>query len=58
MFGFLKEMFKDKRVTRLKEKAIMEMTNFLMNYGFSFEEAVKVAKEFWSKHEKKLKELI
>ena len=58
MFDFLKGMFKDKRVERLKQKAIMDMSNLLMNYGFTFEEAVKTAKDFWSKNEKKLKELV
>jgi hypothetical protein len=54
----IRKIFRDKRVERVKERAIVDMSNFLVNYGFQLEEAVKVSKEFWGKHEKNLKELL
>jgi hypothetical protein len=59
--NFLKKIFslsKKKKDLLIKKRAIMDLSNLLTNYGFSPEEALKVAREFWDKNEKKLKEVM
>lgn len=58
MFGFIKKLFVNKEIEKKKEKAVMDLAYFLTNYGFNFEEAVKVSKEFWKKYNNKLKEML
>jgi len=43
---------------RLKHEATLDMTDFLIGYGFDPDEAYKVAKSFWDKHKEKLKKAI
>lgn len=42
---------------RLEYEAQMSLTEFLVDWGFTPDEAMSVAKEFWSKHKDKLKRL-
>jgi hypothetical protein len=59
--NFLKKIFsfsKKKKDLLIKKRAIIDLSNLLTNYGFSPEEALKVAREFWDKNEKKLKEVM
>ncbi|MEM2446301.1 MAG: hypothetical protein QW734_06555 [Candidatus Bathyarchaeia archaeon] len=58
MFELLKRIFRDKEIEKKREKAITELAYFLTNYGFGIEEAIKAAKDFWKKHESKLKDIL
>ena len=41
-----------------KQEAVMDMADLLMDYGFTPDKAVKTAKDFWKKHNGKLKDVI
>ena len=43
---------------RMEYEAIIDMTNFLVGYGFTPSEAMKEAEEFWKKHKDKLKRIV
>ena len=45
-------------IERLKHEAILDMTDFLIGYGFDPDDAYKTAKSFWEKHKEKLKKAI
>lgn len=41
---------------RLLSEATMDMTDLLVSYGFSPENAISEATKFWNRHKKKLRE--
>jgi len=43
---------------RFKREAIMDLSDLLVSYGFSVEDAIKTSTDFWQKHRKKLKEAV
>jgi len=43
---------------RLKHEATIDMTDYLIYWGFEPDEAFKTAKEFWEKHKEKLKKAL
>jgi len=53
MFSFFKP-----KSTRRREQEIAEFTNYLVDKGMKPEAAQKAAKSFWSKHHKKLTEVV
>lgn len=58
ILDFLKR-FKDKKFQQGKERAVADLTNFLVTrFGFGLEEAFKASIDFWKKHEYKLKEIL
>jgi len=48
---------KDEDFKRLIYEAEIELTSYLVDWGFTPDEAMKVSKEFWEKHKDKLKRL-
>jgi hypothetical protein len=45
-------------VDRLKHDFILDMSQLLISYGFSTEEAVKEAEKFYESHKKKIKDTL
>jgi pyruvate/2-oxoacid:ferredoxin oxidoreductase alpha subunit len=43
---------------RMEYEAIIDMTDFLVGYGFTPSEAMKEAEDFWKKHKDKLKRIV
>lgn len=42
----------------IKSSAVLDLTDLLMDYGFSPRNAMDTATNFWNKHHKKLKEVL
>jgi len=56
MFSFFR---RDKKLEAARERAIAELTNFLVEkFGFSLEDAFRASVDFWKRWDKKLKEII
>jgi SOS response regulatory protein OraA/RecX len=50
--------FKKKEEKPLKQELITDLTDYLVDKGFSSDIAQKLAKDFWDKNYEKLKKLI
>ena len=57
MLNKLKKVTK-KEDEALKHDFILNMTDFLMSYGFKPEEAMKLSKEFYNKHKNKIRDVL
>lgn len=56
VFGFLKKKSGVRQV--VKSEATMDLADYLIRWGFSPEKAMKEAKDFWNKHDRKLDEMV
>jgi len=45
-------------VDRLKHDFVLDMSQLLISYGFSTEEAIKEAERFYEAHKKKIKDTL